>query len=116
MPATKPIAPIAAICVLTLLAAGCGGDTGGSASPQPTEPQSSAPQSSAPQPSSQGSPGASPTAANDAGTDAAAPADQAEGGQGTYYGQPAPPVAADENPQAQWKDQRDASDDAAPAN
>jgi len=113
MPSIKPIGPIAAASLLTLLVAGCGGDQGGSRSSQP---QSSAPQSSAPQTSPQASQAASPAAGNDGGADAAAPADAAQGQQDNYYGQPAPAVTPDEDPQAQWKDQREASDDAAPAN
>jgi len=112
MPSIKPIGPIVAASLLTLLVAGCGGDQGGSPSSQP---QSSAPQSS-PQTSPQASQAASPAAGSDGGADAAAPADAAQGQQDNYYGQPAPAVTSDEDPQAQWKDQRDASDDAAPAN
>ena len=122
MPSIKPIGPIAAASLLTLLVAGCGGDQGGSPSSQPqsSAPQSSAPQSSAPQSSPQASPqasqAASPAAGNDAGADAATPAGTAQDQQDNYYGQPAPAVTSDEDPQAQWKDQREASDDAAPAN
>jgi hypothetical protein len=121
MPDIKPIVPIAAVCLLTLLVAGCGSDQGGSPSSQPQPP---APQSSAPPSSAQPSASAQPAAANDAnagGADAAAPADSVpadaeaanpDGQQDNYYGQPAPQAGTQDDPQAQWKSQRDG---AAPA-
>jgi len=114
MPAAKPIAPTAAIGVLTILVAACGGNSGGSPSSQPPSP----PQSSA-QPSPAPPPASPAAAANDAnGTNAAAPADapagdvqaaDAQAQTDTYYGQPAPPAESQDDPQAQWKEQRDAA-------
>ncbi|WP_443749944.1 hypothetical protein [Asticcacaulis solisilvae] len=121
----KPIVSIAAVCCLTVLVSACGGgDSGGSPSSSPASPspQSPAPQNSASAAPASGSSSATPVAteevpphddysdANPQPATADAQGTDTNGQTENYYGQAAPDTPRQDDPQAQWKTQRDSGD------